>query len=251
MPGSLPAVPSLASTAVSARPGGAPLAASGADEDRLFEHIASGIEDQGYVVLPAALPEAVAASLLGYLAAILGDSGNGPFHAARIGRGHDQMRNQFVRRDRIYWIDERHPESAAWLAWADRLKRYLNRRLFLGLFSFESHFSRYREGDFYRKHRDAFRGESNRVLSLVTYLNKGWEPGQGGELVLYAAASDSATGLDSDQELVTVQPGFATLVVFLSEEFPHEVRATLRERYAVAGWFRVNTSGAGAVDPPR
>lgn len=201
------------------------------------------------MVLPAALPGAVAASLLDYLTDILADTGSGQFHAARIGRGGDQIRNQFVRRDRIYWIDERHPGSAAWLAWAERLKWYLNRRLFLGLFSFESHFSRYREGDFYRKHRDAFRGECNRVLSLVTYLNKGWEPGQGGELVIYAA--DSVTGMDSDRELVTVQPGFATLVVFLSEEFPHEVRATVRERYAVAGWFRVNASGPAAVDPPR
>lgn len=221
----------------------------GADEDRLFERIASGIEARGYVVLPAALPEAVAASLLDYLTDILTDNDGSRFYAARIGRGSDQMRNQFVRRDRIYWIDERHPGSTEWLAWAERLKRYLNRRLFLGLFSFESHFSSYREGDFYRKHRDAFRGECNRVLSLVTYLNKGWEPGQGGELVLFEA--DSETGIDSDQELVTVQPGFATLVVFLSEEFPHEVRATVRERYAVAGWFRVNASGAGAVDPPR
>jgi len=208
-------------------------------EERLFAQVADGIESQGYVVLPAALPVPIAQSLLDYLAIIEEQR----FHAATIGRGTEQMRNRFVRRDRIFWIDEQHAGSAAWLSWAGRLKTYLNRRLFLGLFSFESHFSHYQENDFYKQHVDAFRGESNRVLSLVTYLNRGWQPDQGGELVIYSP--------DDEQELVTVQPGFGTLVLFLSEEFPHEVKATLRERYAVAGWFRVNGSINEAIDPPR
>lgn len=208
-------------------------------EEALFARIAEGIETQGYVILPAALPETVSESLLEYLAEVEQQR----FHAATIGRGQDQMRNRFVRRDRIFWIDEQHPGSTLWLAWAERLKRYLNRRLFLGLFSFESHFSYYQENDFYKQHVDAFRGESNRVLSLVTYLNKGWQPDQGGELVIFSP--------DGERELVTVQPGFATMVLFLSEEFPHEVRPTLRERYAVAGWFRINGSVNEAIDPPR
>ncbi len=208
-------------------------------EEELFGRIADGIEQQGYVILPSALPESLTDSLLDYLAIIEEQR----FHAASIGRGQDQMRNRFVRRDRIFWIDEQHAGSRLWLEWATRLKQYLNRRLFLGLFSFESHFSYYQENDFYKQHVDAFRGESNRVLSLVTYLNKGWQPDQGGELVIYSA--------DGRDELVTVQPGFGTLVLFLSEEFPHEVKPTLRERYAVAGWFRVNGSINEAIDPPR
>jgi SM-20-related protein len=40
------------------------------------------------------------------------------------------------------------------------------------------------------------------------------------------------------------------LVVFLSEEFPHEVLPTATDRYSIAGWFRVNTSSAERVDPP-
>ncbi len=208
-------------------------------EEALFARIAEGIESQGYVILPSALPEAITDSLLDYLAVIEEQR----FHAAAIGRGQDQMRNRFVRRDRIFWIDEQHSGSRIWLDWAARLKQYLNRRLFLGLFSFESHFSYYQENDFYKQHVDAFKGESNRVLSLVTYLNKGWQPDQGGELVIYTP--------DGSEELVTVQPGFGTLVLFLSEEFPHEVKPTARERYAVAGWFRVNGSINEAIDPPR
>lgn len=205
----------------------------------LYEQIALGLERDGYVVLPAALPEAVADSLLDYLA----EQEKADFHRAAIGRGNEEMHNSFVRRDRIRWIEETEPGSQLWLRWAHDLRVYLNRRLFLGLFSFESHFSFYQAGDFYRKHLDAFRGESNRVLSLVTYLNRGWQSDQGGELVLFKP--------DGEEELLMVQPGFATLVLFLSEEFPHEVRPTNRDRFAVAGWFRVNGSINEQIDPPR
>ena len=210
-----------------------------ADEELLFESLAQSLETRGYVIVPAALPESLTTSLLDYLAVLEADQ----FHAASVGRGREQMQNSFVRRDSIHWIEEEHPRSGPWLAWAKRLRLYLNRRLFLGLFSFESHFSLYQSGDFYRRHVDAFKGESNRVLSLVAYLNKGWEPDQGGELVLYDP--------DTNESLVKVVPAFGTLVLFLSEEFPHEVLATRRDRHAVAGWFRLNTSINDVIDPPR
>jgi len=208
-------------------------------EDTLFENIATGLEQQGYIVLPAVLPEFLTDGLLDYLSTLESSA----FRAARIGRGTDQIRNRFVRRDRIHWIDGSHPGGAQWLAWLGRLKDYLNRRLFLGLFSLESHVSLYEPGDFYRRHLDAFKGQSNRILSLVSYLNRGWEPGQGGELVIYDP--------DSDQELVRVVPNYGSLVLFLSEEFPHEVLPTARDRYGVAAWFRVNTSLSDTIDPPR
>lgn len=208
-------------------------------EDGAFAQIADAIEERGYVVLPAALPDTISDDLISYLAAL--DSR--AFHAAAVGRGADQMRNDFVRRDRISWIDERAELARSWHDWIARLRAFLNRRLYLGLFSFESHFAVYEPGDFYRKHYDAFRGESNRVLSLVTYLNKGWEPDQGGELVIYSSIDDT--------ELVRVTPAFGTLVLFLSEEFPHAVMAAQRERYSVAGWFRINTSLNAQIDPPR
>ncbi len=209
------------------------------EDDSLFERIACGIESRGCVILPAALPGPVGDSLLRYLSLQEGNR----FHRAGIGRGIEQTRNQFVRRDQIVWMDSVHPEASTWFNWTTRLKTYLNRRLFLGLFSFESHFARYNPGDFYKKHLDAFRGESNRVLTLVTYLNRGWEPGQGGELVLYAP--------DEGNEMIRVVPAFGTLVIFLSEEFPHEVLAADRDRYSVAGWFRVNGSINRRIDPPR
>lgn len=207
-----------------------PHSAEAALEQSLFESMATGIEKQGYVILPAALPEPLCGSLVDYLAALE----RSQFHPAGTGRGKKGNRNPFVRRDHIFWIDDAHPESEQWLSWTTRLRLYLNRRLLLGLFSFESHFSIYEPGDFYRRHVDAFKGESNRVLSIVVYLNRGWEPDQGGELQLFEPGTNA--------DLVRIVPAYGTIVLFLSEEFPHEVLPTRRERYAVAGWYRVNTS---------
>jgi len=53
-----------------------------------------------------------------------------------------------------------------------------------------------------------------------------------------------------DHEGIKVVPLFGTIVVFLSEEFPHEVLPARRDRFSVAGWFRVNASINNKIDPP-
>jgi SM-20-related protein len=105
--------------------------------------------------------------------------------------------------------------------------------MFLGLFSFESHFAHYAKGDFYKKHQDSFKGEANRVLSIVVYLNKEWLADDGGELLIYQK--------DINQNPKKVVPSYGTVVAFLSEEFPHEVLPAKRDRFSIAGWYRVNT----------
>ncbi len=188
------------------------------------------------MVVPEGVPLEVARALVRYA----GDVDAEAFHAAKIGRGEDEQRNRFVRRDVIHWLRERDPELAPWRAWTEALRLQLNRRLFLGLFSFESHLAHYRPGDFYRTHLDAFRGEANRIVSLVCYLNEGWVEGDGGELVLH-----------TDPGPITIAPAYRTLVLFLSEEIPHEVKPAVRDRWSVAGWFRLNASSPERVDPPR
>lgn len=208
-------------------------------DEQLFERIAVALLERGYAVLPASMPFDVADSLAAYLQLLRPDH----FSPAAIGRGDEQIQNTFVRRDKILWIESEDQLSRIWLDWIGQMQLYLNRRLFMGLFSFESHFACYEPGDFYQKHKDAFRGQCNRVLSLVTYLNGDWAPDQGGELVIYSP--------DDDSELIKVTPNSGTLVLFLSEEFPHEVLVSKRSRFSVAGWFRVNTSTADRVDPPQ
>ncbi|MCB1759974.1 MAG: 2OG-Fe(II) oxygenase [Gammaproteobacteria bacterium] len=205
----------------------------------LFARIADDIETQGYSIRPAALPEALAGSLLLHQQAMAAEK----YSRAGIGRGEGYLQNEFVRTDEICWITGNSAAGSAWLEWTASLKDFLNRQLFLGLFSFESHFAHYQPGDYYKRHYDAFRGEANRVLSVVAYLNPDWGNADGGELVLYRD--------DREREGIKVVPLLGTLVTFLSEEFPHEVLPANRDRYSIAGWFRVNSSITGRVDPPR
>ncbi len=208
-------------------------------QQQLFDTIARDLVDKGFSITPNALPPELAQGLWGHATNLE----NQQFDPAGIGREQDQTLNRFVRSDEICWINGETDIGKRWLEWAQALQAFLNRRLYLGLFSFESHFAHYGAGDFYKRHYDAFRGEANRVLSLVVYLNPGWQPSDGGELVLYRD--------DTDLEGIRVTPAMGTAVVFLSEDFPHEVLPAQRDRYSIAGWFRVNTSTAARVDPPR
>lgn len=207
------------------------------DVPHLYEAIASDLLTKGYSINIGALP----ADLTDALWQQVQGMSQREFTAAGIGRDKSHMVNNFVRSDEICWITGATETGSRWLEWASQLQAYLNRRLLLGLFSFESHYAHYARGDFYKKHLDAFKGQANRTLSLVVYLNPGWQPDDGGELVLY-------TGDDGHSLQVT--PGFGTVVAFLSEEFPHEVLPAQRDRYSIAGWFRVNTTSSSKVDPP-
>jgi SM-20-related protein len=164
-------------------------------------------------------------------------------HRAGIGRELDFQIDGEIRRDCIVWLNRQRPVQAAFLDSMEQLRLALNRTLFLGLFEFEAHFAHYPPGGFYKRHFDSFRGAANRLVSLVVYLNRDWQPGDGGELVLYAE--------DESRELARIEPRAGTIALFLSEEIPHEVRLAHRDRLSIAGWFRLNASVNGQIDPAR
>ena len=206
----------------------------------VFDQIAVAIERRGYIVMDGALPPVLLDALFVHLRG-LADTG---LTRAGIGREGDHQLNRFVRGDETRWLDSAEPAGGDFLAWMEQLRLGLNRRLFLGLFDYEAHYARYAPGAFYRRHLDAFEGgPRNRVLSTVLYLNPNWGPGDGGEMVIY--------GRDGEAVIETVQPFYGRLAVFLSERFPHEVLPTNCSRYSIAGWFRVNNSLGGVVDPAR
>jgi len=68
-------------------------------------------------------------------------------------------------------------------------------------------------------------------VTTVYYLNDEWGDSDGGELIVYD---------ENNKEIAKVIPNANTLVVFMSEKFPHEVLSANKKRYSIAGWFRVD-----------
>lgn len=186
----------------------------------------AALRDKGYAIIDDALPPQLAAALRQTSADQLEHNA----HAAGVGRRQDHAVDQNIRGDYISWLSPDDTASAAYLSLMDSLRLTLNEALFLGLFSYEAHYACYPAGAFYRTHLDAFKGARSRLLSTVYYLNENWPDSAGGELKLYAE--------DGITQIETIQPLFNRLVVFLSEEFPHEVSPATRPRYSIAGWFK-------------
>ncbi|MET1254175.1 2OG-Fe(II) oxygenase [Aliikangiella maris] len=193
-----------------------------------FELIASAIQTSGFIILPGAIQGKLYRSLLRLKQIIPAHE----FHAAGIGQGEQQNINQQIRGDEIYWLNDNHIHSRRWFIWCESLRVYLSRRLLLGLTRFESQLAFYSAGAFYKKHRDSFRGNNNRLLTVVTYLNEDWQADDGGELVLYPKT----------QPPIYVPPQSGTIAIFLSEEMLHEVRPTYQSRYSVTCWFRTDSA---------
>lgn len=204
----------------------------------LVDEMLDALVEQGWYAWPQAVSPALCEALL---AEVEQYDEEGELQRAGIGRGDAHQLNKAVRRDQIKWLDGSTEAQVAYLKQMAELQYQLNRGLFLGLFEYECHFALYKPGDFYKKHLDSFRGRANRMVTSVLYLNPGWQPDWGGELVIYNE--------ESTQVLATVTPELGKLVVFMSEQIPHEVLPTRQARVSIAGWFRRNNSIAGVVDP--
>ena len=152
----------------------------------------------------------------------------GRLHAAATGRA-DGRQFAGLRGDATLWLDDPAcgPAAGDLLATLDALRIELNRRLLLGLETVEAHFAHYPPGAGYARHRDRFRSDDARVLSLVVYLNADWPDAAGGALRLHLA--------DGPRDIA---PRMGTVVVFLSESVEHEVLPATRARFSVAAWFR-------------
>jgi SM-20-related protein len=144
--------------------------------------------------------------------------------------GHKENRTiSSLRGDSTLWLDDPRCGAASriFLDALDGLRKDLNQSLLLGLESVEAHYAVYPPGAAYARHRDRFRDDDARVLSLVCYLNADWPVGAGGELRLHFA--------DGHHDIA---PEMGTSVIFLSEEIEHEVLPATQTRYSIAAWFR-------------
>lgn len=197
-----------------------------ADRPEILDQLA----EDGFVVIPDALPPA---STEGLLQEWQRRYEAGASTLAQIGKGHQQHQAQSIRSDRIHWLDasDPQPDVAAWFAAVRNWSRAVNQSLYLSINAFECHFACYEPGAFYQKHRDRFQSDNGRRLSLVFFLNKDWQSSDGGELVIFDPE-------DEARMLSIISPTFGTLVIFDSQRFPHEVRPTLRQRLSLTGWLK-------------
>ncbi|MBB3167257.1 2OG-Fe(II) oxygenase [Simiduia aestuariiviva] len=150
----------------------------------------------------------------------------------QAGVGLEGQRQTKIRRDHTIWMKGDSEPQREYFQQMEAIRLRVNEIFFAGLFEYESHFAHYPEGAFYRKHRDALRGRGARILTSVCYLNPQWQPGDGGELLLYNDADTT--------QLAQIAPKGGDLLLFWSEDFPHEVLPAKVDRYSIAGWFRRN-----------
>ncbi|NCO00222.1 MAG: 2OG-Fe(II) oxygenase [Epsilonproteobacteria bacterium] len=192
----------------------------------LYAKIIDALVEDGYIIIENALNPTFPQSLREFLRdeRAFKKAGVSSYPHVRI----DRKR----RRDKTCWLEEDGAIMSDYLAFMAELQHNINRDLFMGLSYYESHFAIYDRGDFYETHYDAFKGFKNRVVTTVYYLNKGYKEGEdGGELIIYD---------ENNNMIQKVFPHANTLVVFLSDKFPHEVLPAKKKRYSIAGWFRVD-----------
>lgn len=153
----------------------------------------------------------------------------GVLSPAAVGRGDGRTLRSGIRGDATCWLDDPRCGDAArtLLARLDTVRTILNRTLFLGLVECEAHYAAYPAGGGYARHRDRFRDQDRRTLTLVLYLNDAWPVAAGGALRLYR---DECAPLD-------VRPEGGTAVAFLADRFEHEVLPASMPRWSFTGWF--------------
>jgi SM-20-related protein len=151
------------------------------------------------------------------------------FAAARVGAGRELGHREEIRGDLTCWLAEPlFPEERSLTRDLDELRLQLNRDGFLGLQELEMHYAWYPPGAGYAPHVDQLRGQDQRVVSLILYLNEAWHPGAGGELRLFGAAA----------EFKDIEPMGGRLVCFVTAGREHAVLPTHQGRLSLSGWFR-------------
>lgn len=190
-----------------------------------------GMDRHGWAAMPGGVD---AADALRLMRECENACENGEFRRAGVGRGSNLEVRAEIRSDHVLWIQPgaASAEQAIWLTKLESLRLALNQRFFLGLFDYEGHFAIYPEGAFYKPHLDRHAGTSDRIVTVILYLNQNWQPGDGGELKIWTTPA----GKEGPFELI--EPRMGTLVCFLSGDFWHEVLPARKTRMSITGWFR-------------
>ena len=83
-----------------------------------------------------------------------------------------------------------------------------------------------------------------RSYSLLLYLNEDWTEEDGGQLRIHLDSGGDFLPPGEEPKYIDVEPRGGTLVLFKSDQIPHEVLDTKAERVAVVGWYNRPYSSA-------
>ena len=229
----------------------------------------SAIEDlsaQGYAIIPNFLPPELVKDLNADVSSLRSGS---KFNVARIGQDATNKLNTDIRvaetcfigrtklqdcldaaRERLYdaldgvrndlsgnsVLDDKSPSTGELIRAAPALDSTLSELLY----------AYYPQGGFYRRHRDAISGSASvlRCYSLLLYLNENWTPEDEGQLRMHFDSGGDFLPEGEEPNYIDVEPRGGTLVLFKSEQVPHEVLDTKAQRLAVVGWYNRAVSAA-------
>lgn len=195
--------------------------------EQLFESIAQQLLSRHIAVEDRVLEGNVLDALL---REALGEYEEGRFREAGVGKGPERQRISEIRGDEVRWLGRENATAAQAAYWTflDGLRTYLSEFFRIHLERTELHFAIYPKGAFYTRHLDQFRDFSNRIFSVILYLNPDWKPGDGGELRVY----------HNGESHTDFAPLHGRLVCFRSDTVEHEVLGTVKTRVSLTGWMR-------------
>ena len=190
-----------------------------------------GISDKDYVVIDHFFREELYAEIRSFFLSKLPN-----FKEAGIGVDSDNQINSKIRGDFTYWLDrKRDANLESFWELLDEIIHMFNRYCYLSLSGYEFHLAHYPSGGHYDKHLDQFENRNNRMVSVVIYLNEGWQKGDGGELEIF----------EKDGSSFLVEPLAMRCVMFKSAEVPHAVIQANKSRFSLTGWLLYQPSTLG------
>ena len=194
--------------------------------------LATAVADPGYGVFPKLLTPELQQNLIQLMDdKVAADT----LVRAGVGAGQATQVRSEIRSDSIFWLeaDDLAPTAATWTTAMETLCEHFRSQLFLPLCSYEGHLARYPAAGFYKAHLDRHAKTLARQISIITYLNEGWEESDGGQLRLYTDVEKGISG-----PFIDVLPKAGTVVIFRSADFWHEVMPSKRPRLSLTGWLR-------------
>ena len=194
--------------------------------DQKFEGLIQGVINTGFGMTNTFLDPPLLSDLSDHVNYLFEE---GELEEAGIGKSFLHEKTTEIRSDYTKWLSRASDVQleSDYLTMLDDFKNYLNRTCFTALKGHEAMFAAYPKGSYYLKHCDQFKLDMSRQYTLVLYLTKNWQDGDGGELKIWT----------EDGKVHTIKPKLGHAVFFPSQ-LEHEVLKTNKRRLSITSWFK-------------